>query len=62
MNDSRWMKSSYSNPNGDCVELAVSLDGLRDSKDPHGPTLTVDVRRFAAAVKRGRFDRDRFER
>ncbi|MBB5159734.1 hypothetical protein BJ970_007333 [Saccharopolyspora phatthalungensis] len=53
----RWRKSSYSNPNGDCVELTSTLDQLRDSKDPDGPTLKVDVVAFIGAVQAGRFDR-----
>ncbi|PKW18335.1 DUF397 domain-containing protein [Saccharopolyspora spinosa] len=52
-----WIKSSYSGPNGDCVELATTLDAIRDSKDPNGPTLTVDVGTFVCAVQQGRFDR-----
>ncbi|MFE7810574.1 DUF397 domain-containing protein, partial [Streptomyces sp. NPDC057433] len=38
-----WRKSSYSNQaGGDCVEVADgfrTLVPVRDSKDPHGPTL-----------------------
>nr|WP_184732107.1 DUF397 domain-containing protein [Saccharopolyspora phatthalungensis] len=52
-----WRKSSYSHQNGACVELASTLDRLRDSKDPDGPTLRVDVPAFIKAVKVGRFDR-----
>ncbi|WP_397545019.1 DUF397 domain-containing protein [Saccharopolyspora pogona] len=52
----RWRKSSHSNPNGDCVELTSTLDQIRDSKDPNGPTLKVDVPAFVRAVKNGRFD------
>ena len=54
---SRWIKSSYTYGNGNCVELATTLDRLRDSKDPDGPKLKVDVSTFLRAVKDGRFDR-----
>ena len=40
----QWRKASQSNSNGgDCVE-AASLCGIvavRDSKNPHGPVLTI---------------------
>jgi hypothetical protein len=40
----QWRTSSYSSPNGgQCVEVARNLPGIvavRDSKAPHGPTLT----------------------
>ncbi|MGP4019784.1 DUF397 domain-containing protein [Saccharopolyspora sp. 5N708] len=55
--ETTWRKSSYSPNSGTCVELASSLDRIRDSKDPHGPTLRVDVVGFVRAVKTGRFDR-----
>lgn len=46
----RWVKSSFSFSNGNCVEVA-SLPGrtvgLRDSKDPEGPVL-----RFAPSAWR----------
>ncbi|MBB5159733.1 DUF397 domain-containing protein [Saccharopolyspora phatthalungensis] len=51
-----WIKSTYSNVNGNCIELAVTLDHIRDSKDPHGPALRGDVATFVRAVKTGRFD------
>jgi hypothetical protein len=36
-----WRKSSYSNPNNAYVEVAAGSTtvGLRDSKNPDGPTL-----------------------
>lgn len=57
MNPPNWIKSSRSHQNGACIELTEKLDQLRDSKDPHGPTLTADIRRFLQAIKSGRFDR-----
>ncbi|MEU9113338.1 DUF397 domain-containing protein [Streptomyces sp. NPDC048483] len=57
-----WMKSSYSGDNGgDCIEVAPGTPGLvpvRDSKDPHGPTLvfpTADWSSFVTAIKGGEF-------
>jgi hypothetical protein len=54
----QWRTSSYTHPNGNCVEVSTTLDALRDSKDPNGPVLEgVDVAAFVAAVKAGRFER-----
>ena len=53
----RWVKSSYSDPYNDCVEVASTLNQVRDSKEPGGPVLAVDVAVFVAAIKSGRFDR-----
>lgn len=52
-----WLKSSRSQNTTNCVELTTTLDALRDSKDPSGPVLRVDVRSFVRAVKSGHFDR-----
>src|SRR2546430_5591619 len=38
----RWRKSTRSNANGACVELAHTLDRVRDSKNPNGPALPSD--------------------
>jgi hypothetical protein len=57
----RWRKSSYSGNGGaDCVEVARNLPGIvavRDSKDPHGPVLTIESagwREFITGVRAGR--------
>ncbi|WP_052866875.1 DUF397 domain-containing protein [Streptomyces niger] len=50
----RWRKSSYStNEGGECVEVAevsTALVAIRDSKDPHGPIVTVTPAAFADFV------------
>lgn len=58
-----WRKSSRSGTSGqsNCVEVAnLSGDvGMRDSKDPSGPRITLPVERFrqlAADIKRGAHD------
>ncbi|MFH9606677.1 DUF397 domain-containing protein [Streptomyces sp. NPDC017448] len=60
----QWVKSSYSGNGGSCVEWAprtASLTGtvpVRDSKNPHGPALTVAAAAFTsfvAGVKAGGF-------
>jgi uncharacterized protein DUF397 len=57
----RWFKSRHSGADG-CVECAIAADavGLRDSKDPAGPTLTFDHATWMALIadiKRGVLDR-----
>ena len=56
MNTTRWRKSSRSNANGECVELAHTLDRVRDSKNPYGPALTIDLVTMLAAIKSGHLD------
>lgn len=56
-----WYKSSYSNGQGDCIELAKLADGVatRDSKDPSGPALRFGADGWAAfinSVANGEFD------
>jgi hypothetical protein len=45
-----WRTSSYSVGNGDCVQVAPAPGRVlvRDSKDPHGPALTVPVHAWRA--------------
>jgi len=53
-----WRKSSFSGgDNGNCIELVSTLDALRDSKNPSGPTLAVGLAEFLTAVKQGKIGR-----
>lgn len=50
----RWRKSSYSSDNGgNCIELAdlATAVGVRDSKDPEGPHLTVARKNLATLTE-----------
>lgn len=53
----RWKKSSYSAQEADCVELAHTLDAVRDSKNPTGPELRADLSALTDAVRAGSLDR-----
>lgn len=57
-----WRKSHFSNPSGNCVEMAALPGGavaIRNSRDPRGPALIYTPRELAAfvrGVKNGDFD------
>lgn len=53
----RWRKSSYSGSQGECVELAHTLDAVRDSKNSGSPLAVSNLCRLLHDVKAGRFDR-----
>ncbi|MEV3960897.1 DUF397 domain-containing protein [Nocardia sp. NPDC050193] len=48
-----WYKSSYSQADGDCVEVAHIADavGVRDSKDPGGPALVFGPGEWEAFLR-----------
>ncbi|QLE71406.1 DUF397 domain-containing protein [Streptomyces rectiverticillatus] len=51
--DLTWHKSSYSGHQTDCLETAEGLTGIvpvRDSKNPHGPTLAFPTGAWAVFV------------
>jgi len=60
--DARWRKSSISNSQGTCVELARLDEGqfaMRNSRNPEGPALIYTRAEIAALIdgmKRGEFD------
>jgi hypothetical protein len=57
----RWLKSSLSFANGDCVQVARLPGrrvGVRDSKNPAGPVLSFTLSEWAAflgGVQNGEF-------
>ena len=57
-----WRKSTVSNFQGNCVELAVLADGsvaMRNSRFPDGPHLTytrAEIDAFVRGVQAGEFD------
>ncbi|MGF1426700.1 Scr1 family TA system antitoxin-like transcriptional regulator [Kitasatospora sp. LaBMicrA B282] len=56
-----WLKSSYSQQGGQCIEIAPTATPtlpLRDSKDPEGPALlfpTTSFTAFVNGIKNGEF-------
>jgi hypothetical protein len=57
--DAEWRKSSFSSDGGECVELTWSAGRAfaRDSKNPSGPVVPVDLPALVDIVRTGRFDR-----
>ncbi|MFF3275746.1 DUF397 domain-containing protein [Streptomyces chrestomyceticus] len=53
----RWLKSSYSDNGGQCVEVATNLIAsrgvvsVRDSKNPNGPALSLDPDTWAGLIE-----------
>jgi hypothetical protein len=55
--DAVWRKSTYSNPNGECVETAMLPSGdvaVRDSKHADGPVLLIGPAQWRALLARVR--------
>ena len=53
--NARWVKSSFSFANGNCVEVAElpgNTVGIRDSRDPGGPVLRFARAEWAAFLSR----------
>jgi hypothetical protein len=50
-----WRKSSHSNGQADCVEVARTQESVavRDSKNTSGPVLTFPASRWAAFLQTG---------
>jgi hypothetical protein len=58
MTERQWRKSIRSTGGDSCVEVALIGGGaVRDSKNPTGPILAVDLSGLLVAVKDGRLDR-----
>lgn len=47
-----WQTSSFSSANTNCVEVSKSRQAVRDTKNPHGPTLAnVSLEELFTAVR-----------
>ncbi|KJS58683.1 DUF397 domain-containing protein [Streptomyces rubellomurinus] len=61
LTDAQWVKSSFSQQGGNCIEFAPGYAGVmpvRDSKDPEGPTLVFPAdawQAFVTATAAGEF-------
>lgn len=53
MTVTRWKKSRLSAEQTDCVQLAHTLDQVRDTKNPDGPALIASVPSLLELIKNG---------
>ncbi|WP_348537356.1 DUF397 domain-containing protein [Nocardia carnea] len=53
LSGAHWVKSSYSQAGGECVEVAQLADGVgvRDSKNPTGPALVFGPTEWAGFLR-----------
>ena len=60
--DDAWKKSTFSNPSGNCVEVAETSNGLvavRNSREPEGAVIYYtrpEIDAFVRGAKAGEFD------
>jgi Domain of unknown function (DUF397) len=54
--EERWKKADRSGGANNCVELTWS-GSVRDSKNPNGPSMKIELVALVAAVKDNRFTR-----
>lgn len=51
-----WRKSSRSQSSSNCVEVRSDLNAVRDTKNPGGPSIRVDMSELVRAIRAGRID------
>jgi hypothetical protein len=57
VSDSTWRKTRRSENGATCVEIRGTLDAIRDSKNPAGPTLHGNLTALLHTIKTGNLDR-----
>jgi hypothetical protein len=58
--EAQWRTSSHSSGNGACIQVADArpMVAVRDSKDPHGPSLTFAPQAWQAFIRRAKCSPD----